>query len=197
MNGTGTGVYSGTLQNLNPLTTYYFRAYATNSVGTSYGNEVSFTTSSLVIGSNYAGGIVFYIDSTGQHGLVCAPNDQGVAEWGCYLGSVGTSTLLGIGNTNTLAILNSCTQRPIAASLCADLILNGYDDWYLPSRDELNLICQRIGSSGNFAGSRYWSSSQALTAWAQTSAWSVDIYLCQVDFMGKDYPFRVRAIRSF
>ena len=197
MNGTGIGIYSGTLMNLIPSTTYYIRAYATNSLGTSYGSELNFTSSSITIGSNYAGGIVFYLDSTGQHGLVCAPNDQGVAEWGCYLGSVGTSTVLGTGNTNTLAILNSCTQRPIAASLCADLILNGYDDWYLPSRDDLNLICQRIGSSGNFAGSRYWSSSQALTAWAQTDAWYVDIYLCQVAFVGKDNPYRVRAIRSF
>jgi uncharacterized protein (TIGR02145 family) len=47
MNGTGLGVYSGTLQNLTPLTTYYVRAYATNSLGTSYGNEVSFTTGSV------------------------------------------------------------------------------------------------------------------------------------------------------
>ena len=45
MNGTGIGVYSNTLQNLAPSTTYYVRAYATNSMGTSYGNEVSFTTS--------------------------------------------------------------------------------------------------------------------------------------------------------
>ncbi|MFM8317865.1 MAG: fibrobacter succinogenes major paralogous domain-containing protein, partial [Bacteroidota bacterium] len=44
-NGTGLGVYSGILQNLTPSTAYYVRAYATNSVGTSYGNEVSFTTS--------------------------------------------------------------------------------------------------------------------------------------------------------
>jgi uncharacterized protein (TIGR02145 family) len=47
MYGTGTGVYSGTLQNLTPSTIYYFRAYATNSVGTSYGNEIVFTTDSL------------------------------------------------------------------------------------------------------------------------------------------------------
>jgi uncharacterized protein (TIGR02145 family) len=46
MNGTGLGVYSGTLQNLTPSTTYYVRAYATNSLGTSYGNELSFTTDS-------------------------------------------------------------------------------------------------------------------------------------------------------
>ncbi|MFM8513187.1 MAG: FISUMP domain-containing protein, partial [Bacteroidota bacterium] len=47
MNGTGLGVYSRTLMNLIPSTTYYARAYATNSLGTSYGNEVSFTTDSL------------------------------------------------------------------------------------------------------------------------------------------------------
>jgi len=47
MNGTGLGVYSGTLMNLTPSTTYYVRSYATNSLGTSYGNELNFTTDSL------------------------------------------------------------------------------------------------------------------------------------------------------
>jgi hypothetical protein len=43
--GTGTGSFSSTLTNLTPKTTYYVRAYATNSAGTGYGNEISFTTS--------------------------------------------------------------------------------------------------------------------------------------------------------
>ena len=47
INGNGLGVFSGTLMNLTPLTTYYIRAYATNSLGTSYGSELSFTTDSL------------------------------------------------------------------------------------------------------------------------------------------------------
>ena len=47
MNGTGLGVYTGTLMNLTPLTTYYVRAYAANSVGTSYGSELSFTTTAM------------------------------------------------------------------------------------------------------------------------------------------------------
>ena len=47
MNGTGLGVYSDTLQNLTPSTTHYVRAYATNSVGTSYGAELSFITSAI------------------------------------------------------------------------------------------------------------------------------------------------------
>ena len=42
--GSGTGSFSGTLTGLTPNTTYYVRAYATNSAGTAYGNEVYFTT---------------------------------------------------------------------------------------------------------------------------------------------------------
>lgn len=45
-NGTGLGVFSSSLSGLISNTTYYARAYATNSVGTGYGNEISFTTSS-------------------------------------------------------------------------------------------------------------------------------------------------------
>jgi len=43
-NGTGTGVFTSTLTGLTVSTLYYIRAYATNNVGTAYGNEVSFTT---------------------------------------------------------------------------------------------------------------------------------------------------------
>lgn len=42
--GTGTGIFSSTLTGLAPSTTYFVRAYATNTEGTAYGNEVSFTT---------------------------------------------------------------------------------------------------------------------------------------------------------
>jgi len=46
--GTGAGSFSSTLNNLNPNTTYYVRAYASNSVGTAYGNEVNFKTSTAL-----------------------------------------------------------------------------------------------------------------------------------------------------
>lgn len=45
-NGTGTGIFSSSLTSLSPNITYFVRAYATNSAGTAYGNEVSFKTSS-------------------------------------------------------------------------------------------------------------------------------------------------------
>jgi hypothetical protein len=44
--GTGTGVFTSNLTSLLPNTLYYVRAYATNSVGTAYGNQVSFTSGS-------------------------------------------------------------------------------------------------------------------------------------------------------
>ncbi|MDP5002241.1 MAG: hypothetical protein NWQ15_10115 [Flavobacterium sp.] len=47
MDGTGTGSFTSSISGLTPNTTYYVRAYATNSVGTSYGNEINFTTASI------------------------------------------------------------------------------------------------------------------------------------------------------
>jgi hypothetical protein len=47
--GTGTGVFTSSLTDLESGTTYYLRAYSTNGVGTSYGAEVSFTTTSALI----------------------------------------------------------------------------------------------------------------------------------------------------
>ena len=54
--GTGSGSFSSTLTGLTLNTTYYVRAYATNISGTSYGNQVSFTTVAA-IGQNYQGGL--------------------------------------------------------------------------------------------------------------------------------------------
>jgi uncharacterized protein (TIGR02145 family) len=47
--GTGTGAFVSSLTGLTPNTMYYVRAYATNSEGTAYGNELSFTTSQIVV----------------------------------------------------------------------------------------------------------------------------------------------------
>ena len=46
--GTGTGSFASNLTGLSGNTKYYVRAYATNSIGTAYGNEISFTTSALI-----------------------------------------------------------------------------------------------------------------------------------------------------
>ena len=144
------------------------------------------------IGQNYGGGIIFYIDGTGQYGLIAAESDQAEgAEWGCAGTLIGgTSTAIGTGQANTTAIVNGCDGSGfiIAARLCYDLVLNGYDDWFLPSKDEL---IQGL-AAGVFPGFHvYWSSSEvdANRAWA---------YYGNIYEGGKDNEIHgVRAIRAF
>ena len=60
--GTGTGSFTSNLTNLTQNTTYYLRAYATNSAGTVYGNEISFTTQTINYATMYPSGTVFCYD---------------------------------------------------------------------------------------------------------------------------------------
>jgi hypothetical protein len=162
---------------------------------------MSFTTTSapaLAIGTSYAGGIIFDLDSSGQHGMVCAPSNQGNFQWGCIGTDIpNTSNAVGTGATNTAYIMAGCTQRPIAASVCADLVLNGYSDWYLPSIGEVQMMYSRLylQGLGGFGGGWYWSSSQN----DPNYAWYMNFNNGNVsyDFYHKYNDFQVRAVRAF
>jgi len=52
VNGSGAGTFTSNIPGLSPGTSYYVRAYATNSAGTAYGNEIMFTTSSPLVVPN-------------------------------------------------------------------------------------------------------------------------------------------------
>jgi hypothetical protein len=154
-------------------TIYHYRVKAINQLGTSYGSDMTFTTA-YSIGENANGGLVFYIDNSGKHGLVCAPSEQGtVEEWGCWGTEItgADGTVVGTGNQNTIDIINGCTSEGTAAKICYDLILNGYSDWFLPSKDELGLMYTnlKVNGFGDFTGQFYWSSTEGPDndAWAQ------------------------------
>ena len=157
--------------------------------------DTTTSTTPKVIGQQYGGGIIFYVDVTGQHGLIAASGDQSSsAEWGCYGTSIpGTSTALGTGQANTTAIINTCGTAGIAASICDQLVLNGYSDWYLPSRDELNQMYIQKTVIGGFANDSYYSSSEddANLAWV--------IYFHNGTQFGRNKSVAnfVRAIRAF
>ena len=59
------------------------------------------------LGNKYGGGIIFYIDASGEHGLIAAPTDQSTgAMWGCkgvYISDSGTTgTYTAVGGVKTI-----------------------------------------------------------------------------------------------
>jgi Protein of unknown function (DUF1566) len=73
---------------------------------------------------------------------------------------IPTSTAIGTGNANTNSIVSIQGAGNYAAKLCADLVLNGYSDWYLPSKDELNELFNSRGLNYGLVWEFYWSSTQ-------------------------------------
>jgi hypothetical protein len=160
----------------------------------------------LSIGDTYQGGIIFYLDASGCHGLISATTDQstGIVWWnGSYTDTYASGSGLFDGDGNCYRIRGSqgdCASCN-AAELCLDLILGGYLDWYLPSKYELNLMYRNIGQGnalglgnvGGFANNFYWSSTED----DSVSAWGQSFYDGDQYFDGKGYGLYVRAVRAF
>ena len=164
------------------------------------------------LGDLAEGGIVFYVDSTGQHGLVAAMQDltEGATDfgdygyngysWGCMETYIGADlTSIGTGLQNTLDIVENCSETPIAASEALAYETEGYSDWFLPSQSELLEMYNTIGqgSDDNFIGSfdnaRYWSSSEN----NESGSWFVYFFNGGSIPSSKLSTNKVRPIRSF
>ena len=158
------------------------------------------------LGDIVEGGIVFYVDATGEHGLVAAQEDlEGTYEWGCYNQSVSgaDSQWIGSGLQNTMDITNQgCTTEDggiTAAQAALDAEINGYSDWYLPSVGELQIMYLSIasgsylGNIGDFQSTYYWSSSEN----NGSIAWYVNFINGYTIYYSKSNPDRVRVIRAF
>ena len=124
----------------------------------------------LQIGDLHAGGIVFQINGDGT-GLVADLQDLGQMEMDWYS----------------------------AMNAAASATSQGYDDWYLPSIDELELMYNTIGNGGpegnigGFTETLYWSSSENDDA----NAWRVGFGSGGSSYFNKFYTLRVRVIRAF
>ncbi len=135
----------------------------------------------LAIGQNYQGGIIFWLDASGQHGLIAATTNQSLnLRWWNGVdrstGALGDGLYAGAMNTAMVIATQMADNQSgnFAAKACADYSVTAsgvtYGDWYLPSKYELNLIYAQKAVIGDFpANTYYWSSTEddPLRAWNQ------------------------------
>lgn len=192
-----TNTFTSTLSYLEGNTTYYVRAFAINGGGIAYGNQVTFKTLPFATGMIYKKGIIFYVEPSGNNGLMCSQSDLSSSSFGCGL-PMSTSTAVGTGLSNTNSILNTCPNVNIytsPAAACKAASINGFTDWFLPSRDELSLMYSnlKVNNIGNFGCNKYWSSSQysGYLIWAVFFCGGAQFY----DYTYQNY--YVRPVRRF
>ncbi|MFH2143206.1 MAG: immunoglobulin domain-containing protein [Bacteroidota bacterium] len=158
-------------------------------------HELINATTEVQLGDWFRGGIVFYVDGVGN-GLITPEQYQSMgAEWGCYGTSISGAISLTDGAANTSAILAACSTRPIAASICDDLVENGYNDWFLPSKDQLDyLYLQKILLGNYFSDDSCFSS----TEYNDIEAWSECMGTGEQFSCEKSHStYRLKCVRSF
>ena len=184
-------------------------------------NNVISTTGSSghYVGELYGGGIIFWVTSDGQHGLIASLDDldggSGVAWSATQSTEIGASAQnFYDGASNTAAIVTQDNTTGYAATLCDSYSNDGFSDWYLPSHSELELLGDTrvainniLANDGNSATNGlnlsnsspygyYWSS----TEYSNNDAWNMEICYGEMDAgddYGKDATYRVRAVRAF
>ena len=169
--------------------------------------EVGATSTTYSIGDIVNGGVVFWLDSTGQHGLVVAMSDIATSvQWGCdgtdlpnvpNVSSnppVGQGAEIGDGFNNTNDILNDCPTAP--AALAARSL---GAQWFLPSAKELNQMyinkddLEAVDGFTAFSSSTYWSS----TEYEDNGAWRLYFSNGFQSIYYKSNADVVRAVRAF
>jgi hypothetical protein len=154
--GSGTGSFYVTL-GLEPNTTYFWRAYATTSKGTSYGDEKSFTTHKYRT--------FLYQERTME---VFDADNAVNRNWG-ITDTVTGATNIDDGAPNTSKLAAYTIEH--AAKVCDQLTANGHSDWYLPSSNELSVMyTNRFDLQMNNA--TYWSSTEADSMKAMAQSFS-------------------------
>jgi len=179
------------------------------------------------------GGIIFYdagstqpwgryleVACVGWSDGICGGDDltDPSGAWGCYGTPIpgADGTAIGTGERNTIditAVVGGCPYSGIPARLANDLTLGGQTDWFLPSKDELNVLCKwafndtvyticnnngsgtlSATSVGGFSSDIYWSSSE----YGTFAAWLQFFYSGGQNYSyGKGSTGYVRPVRAF
>lgn len=183
------------------------------------GDSISLLRSEIkkyAIGDYAQGGVVFWVDETGQHGLVCAIEELYPTTW--YAGTNGSTHAIGdgvyAGKDNTTLIIAAHLSigdngNMYAARLCFDYLFNQndivYGDWFLPSKHESTLMIQKkeiinqvaIAHGGDaFLDEFYWTSVEY--SGNNTMAWVINAVDGSLSYAYKNNNVgRSRPIRAF
>ncbi|MDR0313108.1 MAG: InlB B-repeat-containing protein [Treponema sp.] len=156
-----------------------------------------------------AGGFIFYdkgVRESGWRYLEAAPIDFTDVQWSASSTRIeGTGTGIGDGRRNTQLIIAEFVRLGETSRAAQFVVVydgGGYTDWFLPSRDELNVMYRNLKQKGvgNFSNDWYWSSSTYTI-----SVYSGHVYRQRFSNGFQEYttiggsatPCSVRAIRAF
>jgi hypothetical protein len=156
-------------------------------------------------GKTYKGGLIYYFEINNGTGLIASNvnNSTGI-NWRPYtpllepLPSLyAIDTFIGSGESNTQAIVDKFKKYNsyTAAQLCDDLVFNGYSDWFLPSKDEMYTMMNRL--QGKIDIGAYWTSSN----YNESKVWIVNRYPIGSELSNKwdssSPNVKIRATRKF
>lgn len=156
------------------------------------------------IGELYGGGVVFFVDHTGEHGLIVCTEDINIhTPW-----SDVTNVLIDEGDqsyyngaANTSAIINQAGHTKSAAKLCEDYVEGGFTDWYLPAIDELLKLNQaryEVNKALNTNSLDMLGQHCSSTEINSTSVYSFGFNDNQIHYLSKSQTNNyIRAIRAF
>ncbi len=158
----------------------------------------------LTTGQSYQGGVIFWLDATGQHGLIAATADQSRnKQWHNntyrYTGTTGDGLYAGAMNTTMIVATQMADNQAgnFAAKVCADysVTVDGvtYGDWYLPSKYELDLLYLQKNAVNGFSSGYYWSSTEGDSNYA----WCKYFVNGYHSSGSKGDAYYVRAVRAF
>src|SRR5699024_11849260 len=157
------GMVSWVDDNVNPETDYYYMAsvfYKDHEFFTTECLKASAQAGPLALGEHYGGGIYIgnmvlsssYGLDEGTYAIIMGgPDSQVMAQW-----KTANSTTAGTDDTrdglaNTLAMMAAGDIAHPAAKHCREYDGGGFGDWYLPAKDELNLVWVNSASLGDLA----------------------------------------------
>jgi hypothetical protein len=124
----------------------------------------------MSVGNKYQGGVIFYSDNQRKHGLIAAEQDlEGQFFW--------------------KEAKKACEDY----SVTFDNVI--YNDWHLPTKDELALLYLNRNIVGGLANSGYWSSTEDRSF--KEDAWSQGFLNGNQGSNDKSYKFRVRPVRAY